>query len=196
MTTAPSPSSVRDRFAAAADPLTRTIAAVPADRWNRPSPCEGWTAADVVEHIITTQRDFLQGRGLLPDPAAAASAADPSTGADPASQWAEHFGQVQAILDRPDVAGLTFAGFFGPTTVGDTLLRFYLPDMLVHRWDLASAVGGDTRLSEAELDDLEAAVDSWGDALYMDGICRPGVTAPPGADRQAVLLARMGRTSG
>ena len=35
----------------------------PAD-WDQPSPCEGWSARDVLAHVVDTERDFLQGRGL------------------------------------------------------------------------------------------------------------------------------------
>ena len=43
------------------------------------------------------------------------------------------------------------------------------------------------------LDRLEAGADSFGPALYMDGICRSGVDAPADADRATRLLARLGR---
>lgn len=86
-----------------------------------------------------------------------------------------------------------YDGWFGPTTVGQTLVQFYVPDMVVHRWDIAVAVGGDTRLSAAELDRTAESIESWGEAMYMDGICKPGLQPPAGASRQVVLLARMGR---
>ena len=200
MTTATTPTLVRDRYAAAAEPLTHTVQAVPADRWDRPSPCDGWAARDVLEHIISTQREFLQGRGLLPaadepDRPSESTTREPDA-PDPADRWTVHLKQVQELLTRPETAATAYDGFFGPTTVGDTLLTFYVPDMVVHRWDLAAAVGRDTRLTESEMDRLDAAIDSWGDALYSEGVFRPGVTAPPGADRQTVLLARMGRRAG
>lgn len=44
--------------------LESNLGAVPADSWSEPSPCEGWTARDVVGHMVQTQRDFLTERGL------------------------------------------------------------------------------------------------------------------------------------
>lgn len=193
MTTATTPTLVRDRYAAAAEPLTHAVLAVPADRWDRPSPCEGWTARDVLDHIISAQRDFLQGRGLLP---ATDEPTEESDAPDPAGRWTAHRNLLRELLTCSETAATAYEGFFGPTTVGDSLLTFYIPDMIVHRWDLASAVGGDTRLTDSEMDGLDAAIESWGDALYSEGVFRPGVTAPPGADRQTVLLARMGRRAG
>lgn len=180
-------SIVLARVTAAAAPLTTMVSAVPTAAWDRPSPCEGWTARDVVAHLIDTQQDFLVDRGVLERPVAQVGGMD--------RRWDDHVRRLLDVLRRPDAAGVAFDGFFGPATVGDTLVRFYVPDMIVHRWDLALAVGADPHLSEAEMTDLEEAVASWGDALYLEGICRPGVTAPPGADRQTVLLARMGRRS-
>lgn len=173
-----------ERYAEANAPLTAVLDAVPADRWDRPSPCEGWTARDVVRHLIETQRDFLTGRGFdLP--------ADPD--AEPAVAWRVHAGAVGDLLARPDVVATAYDGYFGSTTVGATLGNFYVPDMVVHRWDIASAVEGDTHFTETELDRMEASIESWGDAMYTDGVCKPGVVAPEGASRQVVLLARMGR---
>jgi len=67
-------------------------------------------------------------------------------------------------------------------------------DMVVHRWDIATATGIDGGLSDDELDRIEAGADSFGEALYMDGVCKPGVEAPADAPRQQRVLARLGRT--
>jgi len=178
--------TTQTRYAEAEAPLGTILDSVPADRWNRPSPCEGWTARDVVRHLIQTQRDFLTGRGFDPGP-------EVDGDVDPAAAWRAHARAVGDLLNRPEVPATEYDGYFGPTTVGRTLIQFYVPDMVAHRWDIATAVGADDRLTDAELDRLEANIDSWGDAMYMDGICKPGVVAPDGASRQAVLLARMGR---
>ena len=90
---------------------------------------------------------------------------------------------------------ISYEGYFGPTTLGATLEQFYVWDMIVHRWDIARAAGLDAALTGAELDLVEQGVDRFGDALYMDGICRPGVTAPTDADRLDQVLATLGRVA-
>lgn len=165
-------------------PLTAVVDSV-AD-WSAPSPCDGWTALDVLDHLISTQRGLLAERGIDLD-------ALPELALDPAGGWSAHYAQVRRRLADPAVSGLAYEGFFGPTTLGETMTRFYVFDMLVHRWDLARAAGGTTRFTDAELDRIEAAAESFGPMLYADGICRPGVTAPDGADRQARALAVLGR---
>jgi uncharacterized protein (TIGR03086 family) len=174
-------------YDAAHRPLTAVLDAVPDDRWASPSPCEGWSARNVVAHLIGTQRDFLTGRGVDLGEA-------PDVDIDPAAAWHEHAKRVAAAIADDSLVATHFDSHFGPTTVGTTLEQFYVWDMLVHRWDVARAVGADAALTEPELDEIEAGADSFGDALYMEGICRPGTPLPGDADRLARVLARLGRT--
>lgn len=154
--------------------------------WSIPSPCDGWTALDVLDHLIDTQRDFLQDHSLD-------AGNRPTTAGNPVSAWQAHSAIVQGILDDPDAAGKAFDGFFGPTTVGETLGRFYGFDMIVHRWDIAQSAGLAADLSDAELDAVEVSLNGFGEHLYMEGICKPALDVPAGADRETRLLARMGR---
>jgi hypothetical protein len=66
-------------------------------------------------------------------------------------------------------------------------------DMVVHRGDATWSVGADPALTDAELDRVESGADAFGDALYMEGICRPGVQPSADAGREARVLARLGR---
>lgn len=178
---------IRDLYRSAAAPLTAVIASLSPTEWDAPSPCDGWDARDVVAHLVDTQRSFLADRGVDLEPA-------PDT-ADPAAAWAAHRDQVLALLDDDAVAAIPFDGHFGPTTVGDTLARFYVFDMVAHRWHIARAAGRDETFTEAELDAMEAGIASFGPAIHADGICRPGVEAPDGADRQTRVLATLGRAA-
>src|SRR5690348_16073522 len=82
--------------------LTAVLDALPAGAWGEPSPCEGCTAADVVGHLIGTQRDFLGQRGLDLEPA-------PDVAADPATAWREHARRVREAL-TDDVAATPYEG--------------------------------------------------------------------------------------
>ncbi len=158
---------------------------LPAAAWDQPSPCEGWTARDVLRHVIDTEREFLVQHGIdLPEQ---------ESGTDPATVWRNHAAALADVLADPGVGARAYDGYFGPTTVGDTLLRFYGHDLVVHRWDLATSAGLEERFTEAEMDFSALCIESYGEALYSEGVCRPGVDAPADADRQAQLLARMGR---
>ncbi|MGX5657309.1 TIGR03086 family metal-binding protein [Geodermatophilus nigrescens] len=176
---------VATAYASALEPLLAVADAVPAAGWDAPTPCEGWSARDVVTHLVDTQREFLTGRGIDLGPA-------PDVTADPAGALRAHAGRVLTAVGDPAVADAAYDGFFGPTTVGATLEQFYVWDLVVHRWDLATATGQDAALSGAELDRIETGAASWGDALYMEGICQR-VEAPADAGRQARVLALLGR---
>jgi uncharacterized protein (TIGR03086 family) len=170
------------RHAAAADPLTRLLDAVPPSGWARPSPCAGWTAADVVAHLVDTQRDFLGTHG-------ADLGTAPAVAADPAGAWRAHTARVATALADDGLPARAFDGFFGPTTVGAAFVQFYVWDMVVHRWDLARAVDADAGLTDAELDLVEAGADGFGPALHMEGICGPALEVP-------AIAARPGRGRG
>ncbi|SDO89442.1 TIGR03086 family protein [Klenkia soli] len=170
-------------YRATAAALSAVLDAVPADRWTAPSPCDGWTAADVVTHVVDTQRELLATHG--------ADLGTAPTG-DPATVFRAHADAVRAALSD-ELVTRAYDGFFGPTTVGATLEQFYVWDMVVHRWDVARATGGDEALTGDELDRVAAGAASFGEALHMDGICAPAVPVPAGADRQTALLAELGR---
>lgn len=154
--------------------------------WSAASPCEGWTATDVLDHVVDTQRSFLEQRGV--------ELGDRPAG-DPPSLWAAHLGAVRAVAADEELVTAEYDGHFGRTSVADTLANFYGFDMLVHRWDLARALGRDVRFDEAELDRMAASLDGFGDGLYSEGVCKAAIDVPADAPRQTQLLARMGRRS-
>ncbi|MGY1845381.1 TIGR03086 family metal-binding protein [Modestobacter sp. SYSU DS0875] len=184
--TAPNPTATA--HAAAAASLSALLADVPAEAWASPSPCAGWTARDVVAHLVDTQRELFAGHGLDVGPV-------PDLAGDPAGAWAAHTWRVAELVADDEVVGRGYDGFFGPTTIGATFEQFYVWDMVVHRWDVARATGLDAALTEAELDRIEQGADGFGEALYLDGICAPAVEPPPGADRTTRVLARLGRAA-
>lgn len=174
---------IADHLANAAT-FTALVEDVPADRWDDPSPCEGWTAADVLQHVIDTQRDFLTGRGAtLPDPPAG----------DPAARWAAHDAAVRGVLADEAFATTAYDGWFGPTTVADTLRDFYGWDLVVHRWDLGRATGREVAWSDAECAFVAGELDGFGEQLYAEGVCKPAVPVAGDADEQTRVLGLLGR---
>lgn len=168
----------RDRTGAIAELLATTT------DWDRATPCEGWAVRDLVEHLIVTQRDFLAGQDLTV-PTVSLS--------DPRRAWDEHTAAVLALFQDPSVGAREYDGHFGRTTIAATMASFYGWDLLVHRWDLARALGADERFSEQELDQIEASLSGFGDALYGPGICAAPVAVPETEPRQVRLLALLGR---
>jgi uncharacterized protein (TIGR03086 family) len=173
-----------DRYLDRADRFGAVVGQVAADGWSAQSPCEKWTAADVVHHVVDTQRKFLARHDLAPTPAPEGS---------PDAVWREHQEGVRRVLGDGSVLDTEFDGYFGRTTIGAMLADFYGFDMVVHRWDLARAAGTDTEFTDDEMDLLEASISGFGDQLYAEGVCAPALPASPGASRQERILATLGR---
>lgn len=177
------------RFAAAATQFTALLAAVPAEGWGTPSACEGWSVQEVVQHIVTTEADFLSQRVQPVD------GLDVSADASPIDAWPAVRAAMQAALDDAAVASTVFDGYFGPTTVEAVIDRFYTMDLIVHRWDIASALGlsDHATLTADEVAAVRAALVGLEAAMRSPGLFGPELAAAEDADEQTRLLAYIGR---
>ena len=173
-------------------PLTAVVEAVTPTEWDAPSPCRGWSARDVVRHLVDTQREMLSGHRVDLGDA-------PDLDADPAFAWRVHTERVLEALADEGLTGRAYDGHFGPTTVGATLEQFYVWDMYVHRWDLARAVDLNDTIPDIDIEQAEATLlllhDKMGESMRGPTAFGPEVPAPEGADRQTKLLAFLGRMS-
>jgi uncharacterized protein (TIGR03086 family) len=179
-------SDYADRYRHLAAEFAEVVAAVPVDRWEAPSPCEGWTARDVVRHVVETSGMFLGfvGRALP---------AGPSVDDDPAGAFASAKAAIQADLDDPDRAAEEFDGFFGRRSFASAVDQFLSGDLVIHRWDLGTAAGIEVDLAPAEIERAWKDLDAFGDAARQPGVFGPAVEPPPGADEQTRLLCHTGR---
>lgn len=177
---------VAERYRRLAEAFTRRVEEVPTDRWDSPSPCRGWTARDVVQHVADNASLFL---GLVGQPAPAG----PPAAEDPEATWRAACDAVQAAVDDPAVASLRYDGYTGPATFAGAVDGFVCFDLLVHCWDLARATGLEERLDPVEVARVQAQAEAFGDLLRGPGVCAQPVPAPPDADAQTRLLAFLGR---
>ncbi len=156
--------------------------------WAAPAPVEGWTAREVVRHLVDWFGGFLGSGSDLTLPAG------PSVDEDPVGAWTTRADAVQAILDDPEVAE---RGFTNPHTgtmpVGEAISRFYTVDVFMHSWDLARATGQDETLDPDLCADLYAGMLPLDEVLRSSGQYGPKVDVPDGADPQTRLLAFIGR---
>ncbi len=183
-----STSTIADRYRRLADHFDRVAAAVPDDAWTNPSPCEDWTAADVVRHVADTERELVARLQL-------AEAPEPDADLHPREAWREIQPVVQGVLDDPTTAEFAYDGYFGPTTFAQTIDTFYSLDLLVHAWDLARAAGL-TDLEAMPAEDVAVSFEAmrpFGDTLRQPGLCGPELVPPAGADEQTRFLAFLGR---
>jgi uncharacterized protein (TIGR03086 family) len=175
-----------DRYRVLAARFTELVEAVPDDRWGSPSPCEDWTARDVVGHVVESERSYVEGAGDTLPPA-------PDAASDPVGAWTATRDGVQALLDDPERAGREVEGFTGKGTVEGTLGLFHCVDLVVHGWDLAQAAGLDAAFPRDQLAWTRALVERMGDMARTPGGFGDEVEAPADADETARTMAYLGR---
>jgi uncharacterized protein (TIGR03086 family) len=66
-------------------------------------------------------------------------------------------------------------------------------DLVVHRWDLARATGGDEHIDDADIARLTEAAAGFGEMIRSPGVCGPELAVADDADDQTRLLAFLGR---
>lgn len=169
------------RLASAFD---NTIASVEA--WDGPSPCEEWTARDVLTHVLDSEADVPTKVGLTVERSA-------DVAADPVGAWHEVRDAMQAILDDPAKAGLEYEAFGAQTTLADTIDRFLCFDLIVHRWDIGRAAGLDIEIPAEDIAFGNTFLDAMGQMFYDYGASKPAIPIAESASDQDKLLGRAGR---
>jgi uncharacterized protein (TIGR03086 family) len=156
--------------------------------WDAPAPVDGWTARDVVGHLVEWFPGFLEsGAGVRLD-------RGPSVHEDPVAAWQTHSGAVQALLDDPATPSLLLRNpHIGDVPLDEAVDRFYTSDVFMHTWDLARATGQDETLDPEKCRVLLAGMEPMDDVLRASGQYGPRVDVPADADVQTRLLAFIGR---
>ena len=170
--------------------FTDRVNAVNAAQWGDPTPCSEWTVRDLVNHVtyeslwtipllegatVEEVGDRFEGDLLGEDPIGSALAA-----ANAATS------SMAAKLPQGGTVQLSF----GETPTEEYAMQL-AADHLVHGWDLAAAIGGDTRMDA----DVVQVIADWFDdreEMYRGG----GAISdrrPLTGDAQHDLVARFGR---
>ena len=157
--------------------------------WDRDSPCPGWQARDVLEHVIGFH-DVLLLRPLGRKPERPRD--------DPQQRWDLTYQQLREALGDPGLFQRLVsvpAVERHPATQLDAskLIPRLTRDVLVHTWDLARAVGADDSLDPAWCAIFLAQLPPDPDALSASGMFAAPIAVPDDADTQSRLLCRLGR---
>jgi uncharacterized protein (TIGR03086 family) len=174
--------------------LGSVVAAVRPEDMDRPTGCDGWTVRDLLNHLVGGAEMFAAAfagaplqdiSGQLPD----------HVGDDPAGAFARAAEGFGAAVQREGALQVVFDLPFG-TMTGATFLRFAAFDLLVHAWDLATAIGAP--LDEPP-DALVAEVDRFAHEVLAGGRdpvgFAPARPVPEGASPMSALVAYSGRRS-
>ena len=161
---------------------------VPVDRWDEASPCDGWSATDVVAHasgVVTAVAEMARtGQVAMPQ--------TPDAGGDPVGLWNAALDNVLDALDQPDTINRVGEYWFGATTIDD-LVAFTTWDPLGHSWDLATAVGIDAHLSPDVAEASIAVIAANADTLRSMKLMAAPVEVPSDAGAADRFLGLTGR---
>jgi uncharacterized protein (TIGR03086 family) len=174
------------RWARTADAFTARVRAVPPGGWDRPAPCDGWVARDVVRHLVEWVPGFVAATWGL-------RIAVPPVDDDPAAAWAALDTAVRSALADRELAASERDTPMGRSGLAATLDMIATTDVFLHTWDLARATGGDERLDPDEVHRLLAGMEPMDEALRASGHYGPRTPVPDDADEQTRLLAFIGR---
>lgn len=180
-------------FPAGLDLVTEQVEATSGDAWHAPSPCEGWSALDVLAHVTGTVHKALISMGggdYASVPADAAGGVEPS---DVVARWHEAAARAADAMLSADPTQ-TIDSPRGPMPLGQAL-ALPVADMAVHSWDLAAAGGRDLQLPDDLREHVEGLVRAIPDErLRSPETFGPPVDAPPGTSETEQLMAFLGRS--
>jgi uncharacterized protein (TIGR03086 family) len=179
-------SSISDRYQKVAAGFTARAESVPDERWSQPSPCDGWDARAVVDHMVSAHNMFLGFVGKAFEPSESAAN-------DPVAAWTEARDAMLAALEDPETARTEYDSPFGHSVFEESADRFVTNDVLVHTWDLARAIGGDERLDADEVGVALTAFESIGDSVRSPRVFGPEIPLADDASEQDRLLGFTGR---
>ncbi len=178
---------ISERFDRIAGRFTDVVRGVPDGRWDDPSPCAGWTARDVVGHLVEWVPAFFGDHGVT-------FGAIPSVDDDPVGAWEAVRDPIAAALADPDQATRVVETPFHTMSLAETVDMIVTGDVFTHTWDLARATGQDERLDPDQLRRMIAGMSQIPDeVLRSGGMFGPALEVPDGADEQTRYLAFVGR---
>jgi uncharacterized protein (TIGR03086 family) len=119
------------------DFFTAVLTQVVDDDWERPSPCAGWTARDLLGHLASTvwsAISMMQGiEPSWPDPTRPGDLVE----GDPVKFWRDTVLRAQQVLADADLTRPMESPL--GLTVADAL-AIPVIDLYVHAWDLAATI--------------------------------------------------------
>jgi uncharacterized protein (TIGR03086 family) len=180
-------SDIAERYERITAQFTDRVRAVPADAWDNPSPCEGWTARDVVGHLTEWIPAFFGSQGVK-------FPTIPSVQDDPVGAWEAVQSTLASALAEPTMAAKPIETPFITQSLAETVDMIVTGDVFTHTWDLARATGQSETLDPDQVQRMIAAMAAMPEGvLRADGMFGPRIDVPAEVDDQTRFLAYAGR---
>ena len=156
--------------------------------WDAPAPVEGWTARDVVGHLVEWLPAFLESSSDV------VLGAGPSVSDDPLGAWTAHAAAVQELLDDPASESKQISNpHMGQMPLLSAVDMIYTTDVFLHTWDLARAAQSDLHLDETQCAELLAGMEPIDDMLRTSGQYGPKMPVRDDGTAEERLMGFIGR---
>jgi uncharacterized protein (TIGR03086 family) len=183
---------VAELFSRSCREFDRRVAELGGDQLTLGTPCTEWDVRTLVNHVVLEDLwvpPLLEGATI--EEVGDRFDGD-QLGDDPQRAWrAAQDAAVRAVEALPSVERTVHLSF------GDFPASFYLGQLIfdhtVHAWDLATAIGADTRLAHELVDFSIQEFAAQEDSYRASGAIAERPEIPAGADPQTRLLAMFGR---
>jgi uncharacterized protein (TIGR03086 family) len=178
---------ISERYDRVTAQFSERVRAVPPAAWDNPSPCDGWTAREVVRHLTEWIPAFFGSQGVeFP--------AIPSVDDDPVGAWETVQTTIARALADPATAAKKVETPFSTQSLAETVDMIVTGDVFTHTWDLARATGQSETLDPEQLRRMIASVGTMPEeALRSEGMFGPAIHVAADADDQTKFLAYLGR---
>ena len=154
--------------------------------WSAESPCEGWSARDLVVHVITMFRSVKAWANGV-------DRVEVTPDEDVVVAWDAANADLKAVLAVPAICAAVFPTPFGPMPVDQMIDQLICLEILAHTWDLSRATGQDDTLNADAVEWVHNAVKTLDAVLRDPGIMGSKIESPAGADAQTQFLNFVGR---
>lgn len=156
-------------------------------RWDEPTPCSDWDVRALVEHVIGFHEVLVLGPLDV-------QAHRPRRGEQ--ARWEKTHQAIRTALDGAGATDRPIAVPGGEETALGDLLPALTTDVLVHTWDLAVAVGADSRLDAGLCSSAYESARAHSARFRASSAFGAEVEVSRQADAQSKLLALLGRDPG
>jgi len=171
---------------------TTVVAGMADEEWDLPSPCEGWTARDVLGHLISAMRMGLAIMRGEPVEMPEFDRPGDLVGAEPAAQWGAIADELSHAVDGIDLEAVRDTPM-GRRTVAEGL-AFPAIDLFLHAWDISKAAGRPVEIPVDVMAFTRAVVAPFPQEVVRCGrVFGPEVTPPQDATPTEVFVAFTGR---
>ncbi|MCE2527541.1 MAG: TIGR03086 family protein [Actinomycetia bacterium] len=175
-------------FIEAVDTFDAVCQKVPPPAWDSDSPCEGWTARQVLGH----QCSVLDALSRIARTGEWARPVKVEPPADPLARWALTREEVLAALGQPGVMEREDKYWFGRMDMA-TFVSYVQWDPLTHAWDIGKATGVGVNLPPKLCEVSYRLIGARADWFRETGRIGPAVQVSDDASIVDRYLAMVGR---